>query len=475
MYLALRSLGGVSVAGPATDLGFLLHKNPANVHQASLGFGEAYVFYPEANEDRCTAVLLLEVNPVELVRGKKDGKKDGKSGGGITLEDYVNDRPYAATSFLSVAMGRVFGTALSGRSQKREELVNERFRLEAEFAALPVRGGAAILEKLFAPLGYSIEAESLPLDTKFPEWGLSRYCRATLKTEATVHDFLSHLYVLLPVLDEDKHYYVGRDEVEKLLRHGEGWLAQHPEKELIVHRYLQRKRSLTNEALERLTGEDEGPEEESETQEEKLERPISLHQQRLDKVLDSLRALGARRVVDLGCGEGKLLLPLAKESQIEAILGMDVASRSLTIARDRIDRSHLAPRQKDKIQLIQGSVLYRDRRLQGFDAATIVEVIEHLDGPRLRAFERTVFSEAAPRHVILTTPNRDFNANFPGLADGTLRHRDHRFEWTREEFAAWTQHIVATYPYTVTFDQIGPADEQLGAPTQMAIFTREGA
>ncbi len=468
MYLALRSLGGVSVPGPATDLGFLLHKNPANVHQATLGFGDAYVFYPEASESRCTAVLLLEVNPVELVRGKKDG-------GGITLEDYVNDRPYAATSFLSVAMGRVFGTALSGRSQKRDDLVNERFHLEAEFAALPVRGGVETLEKIFSPLGYAVEAEALLLDEKFPEWGLSRYCRATLRTQATVHDFLSHLYVLLPVLDEDKHYYVGRDEVEKLLRHGAGWLASHPDKEFIVNRYLQRKRALTNEALERLTGEEEGPEEETETQEEKLERPISLHQQRLDKVLSTLREMGVHRVVDLGCGEGKLLLPLAKEPKIEAILGMDVASRSLSIARDRIDRSHLAPRQKDKIQLIQGSVLYRDRRLQGFDAATIVEVIEHLDAPRLRAFERTVFAEAAPRHVVLTTPNRDYNVNFAGLAAGTLRHRDHRFEWSREEFVAWTQGICATYGYAVTLDQIGPIDENLGAPTQMAIFTREAA
>lgn len=468
MYLALRSLGGVSVSGPATDLGFLLHKNPANVHQASLGFGDAYVFYPEANDERCTVVLLLDVNPVELVRGKK-------SGGGITLEDYVNDRPYAATSFLSVAMGRVFSTALSGRSQKREDLVRERFRLEAEFAALPVRGGVEILQRLFAPLGYEVQAEALPLDPQFPEWGASRYCRATLRTQATVHDFLSHLYVLLPVLDEDKHYFVGRDEVEKLLRHGEGWLAEHPDKEFIVHRYLQRKRALTNEALERLTGEAEGPEEQIETQEEKLERPISLHQQRLEKVLATLRQLGSHRVVDLGCGEGKLLLLLAKEAQIEAILGMDVASRSLSIARDRIDRSHLATRQKEKIQLIQGSVLYLDRRLQGFDAATIVEVVEHLDAPRLRAFERTVFAEAAPRHVLLTTPNRDYNSLFPGLAAGAFRHRDHRFEWTREEFAQWTAHIASTYGYQVTLDHIGPCDDSLGAPTQMAVFTRESA
>src|SRR5439155_13309486 len=131
-----------STAAPATDLGFLLHKNPANVHQVSLPFGDVHVFYPEASDERCTAAMLISVNPVELVRGARK------------LEDYVNDRPYVASSFTSVAISRVFGTALAGRSKHRAELVEQPIPLEAR---LPAVGGGPILDRLFRPLGYEVE------------------------------------------------------------------------------------------------------------------------------------------------------------------------------------------------------------------------------------------------------------------------------------------------------------------------------
>lgn len=226
---------------PATDLGFLLHKNPARVQTEALPFGQAHVFYPEADETRCVAALLVEIDPVALVRGREDVGR---------AEQYVNDRPYAANSYLSVAIGRLFTTAMSGRSKERPELAEAAIPLVAE---LPViAGDDSLVRRLFEPLGYDIEIQEAQLDESFPEWGTSPYVSLRLGGTRRLQDLLMHLYVLIPVLDGKKHYWVAEDEIEKLLRRGEGWLATHPERELIVSRYLKRQRSLTREALERL-------------------------------------------------------------------------------------------------------------------------------------------------------------------------------------------------------------------------------
>ena len=159
---------------PATDLGYLLHKNPANLHSFELSFGKAHVFYPEAESERCTAALLLDVDPVGLVRGKR-----GQHEGG-TLDQYVNDRPYVLSSFLSVAMGRAFGTAMSGRSKGRQELADLPIPLTANLTVVACRAGESLIRELFEPLGYSVTAQQHPLDEKFPEWGEGPYYSVTL-------------------------------------------------------------------------------------------------------------------------------------------------------------------------------------------------------------------------------------------------------------------------------------------------------
>jgi 3' terminal RNA ribose 2'-O-methyltransferase Hen1 len=456
---------------PATHLGFLLHKHPENRHEVELSFGKAYVFYPEANEERCTAALLLDVDPVGLVRNRK-----GPSGDGGLLDQYVNDRPYAASSFLSVAIARTFGTALSGRSKHRQELVEAKLPFEANLPAVPCRGGEEMLRALFEPLGYALDIVRLPLDEKFPSWGESRYFDVTLRGNVTLHDLLSHLYVLIPVLDADKHYWVGDDEVEKLLRHGEGWLATHPAKGMVTRRYLRHRPSLVRQALERLVG-DETPEvEEKQVQhaaeEEKLEERISLNEQRLRSVIAAVHELGAKSVVDVGCGDGKLLRALMQEKSIERIVGMDVSIRALEIAADRLHFDRMPPKQRARIELIHGSLMYRDARLSGFDVLTAIEVIEHLDLARLTAFERTIFTATQPANAIITTPNVEYNVKFETLPAGKMRHKDHRFEWTRAEFQQWGDRIASAYGYSVTYSGIGEADEVLGAPTQMAVFSK---
>ena len=458
---------------PATDLGFLLHKNPARVHQVEQAFGNAYVFYPEANDARCTAALMLEIDPIGLVRNRR-----GPAGEARALEEYVNDRPYAASSFLSVALARAFGTALTGKSKERQTVADSPLPLVVKIAALPCRGGEELLRRLFEPLGYQVASKQLPLDEKFPDWGASRYFNLSLSSSSLrLKDVLTHLYVLMPVLDDDKHYWVGEDEVEKLLRRGEGWLGEHPERELITHRYLKHQKRLAQEALARLTDEEQPDADELAhghlREEAAIEKPISLNEQRIGAVLAVLRSSGAKRVVDLGCGEGRLLRELLKDRSFTQILGVDVSHRALEIAADRLHLNTLPPMQRDRIGLLHGSLTYRDARLSGFDAATVVEVVEHQDPPRLAAFERVLFEFARPQTIVLTTPNVEYNVKFETLPASSFRHRDHRFEWTREQFRAWAERTAARFGYSLRFLPVGPEDSAVGSPTQMGIFTRQ--
>lgn len=454
---------------PATDLGYLLHKNPARTQSFDLAFGRAHVIYPEAENDRCTAALILDIDPVGLVRGRR-----GPAGENRTLDHYVNDRPYVASSFLSVAIAQVFSSALSGSSRERPELANSPIPLTASLPVLPARGGPEFVAALFEPLGYETSVDPIDLDASLYPGVAGPYVSLTLTATCRLTDLLSHLYVLIPVLDNDKHYWVGDDEVEKLLRHGEGWLAAHPLCDEITFRYLKRRRHLARAALERLVSEDESdPDDAAESndrEEAVVEERVRLNDQRLGAVTAALRQSGARRVLDLGCGEGRLIQSLLKDQQFQFVLGVDVSHRHLEIAADRLHLDQMPPLKRQRVQLIHGALTYRDSRLAGFDAAALVEVIEHLDPPRLHAMQRSVFEFAKPRTVVVTTPNIEFNVRFETLAAGKLRHRDHRFEWTRAEFRNWSERVAASFDYTVRFVSIGPDDPEVGPPTQMAVF-----
>lgn len=454
---------------PATDLGFLLHKNPSRPQTFELNHGKAHVFYQEANEKCCTAALLLDIDPIDLARGK------GSTGEG-GLFDYVNDRPYVSSSFLSVAISRVFGTAMSGKSKERPELAERELPFEAKIVMLPCKGEPDIISRLFEPLGYKVEVEDYILDEKFPEWGKSRYYNVTLNTECKLKDLLNHVYVLIPVLDSEKHYWVGEDEIDKLLKHGEGWLANHPERGMITGRYLKRKKSLVNKAFERLLEQEPINDEESSSQEENQEemqpeKKLNLNQQRLGTVVAVLKGSGAKRVIDIGCGEGNLLSLLLKDKTFEQITGVDVSYSVLERAKNKLKLDRVPEMQKKRINLFQGSLTYRDKRFSGYDAVTVIEVIEHLDENRLASFEKVLFKFARPKTVIITTPNKEYNAHYGNLFEGEIRHKDHRFEWTRNEFNAWAERIADSYGYTLRFIEIGEFDAEFGSPTQMGVFT----
>ncbi|GAA3521135.1 3' terminal RNA ribose 2'-O-methyltransferase Hen1 [Actinocatenispora rupis] len=449
---------------PATDLGYLLVKHPDRVHTVTTSVGTAHVFFPAAEEHRCTAALLLEVAPEKLA-----GLRGGDH---FALGRYVNDRPYAATSLLAVALAKAYSSALRGVSKDRPELAATAIPLEIGVPALP---GHPLVERLFGPLGWDVTVRPVPLAPE--SWGDSRYGTVTLRGTHRLADALNHLYVLLPVLDGGKHYWVGPDEVDKLIRAGTGWLATHPDRALITDRYLAHQRAFTRTA-NRLLDDDPDLLDPDRPAGDQLDAPpadtpdpvVRLGERRRDAVLAALADTGASRVLDLGCGSGVLLGALAADPRYTEVVGADVSASALAAAERRLER--LADRQRARITLRQTALTYADARLTGYDAAVLMEVVEHVDESRLPALARAVFGSARPGAVVVTTPNVEYNVRYPALAAGTMRHTDHRFEWTRAEFADWATRVAESYGYTVVFRPVGDEDPEVGAPTQLALFTR---
>jgi 3' terminal RNA ribose 2'-O-methyltransferase Hen1 len=314
-----------------------------------------------------------------------------------------------------------------------------------------------------------------------PEWGDSGYLDVRLTGDLRLADALNHLYVLLPVLDDAKHYWVSNDEVDKLIRAGGGWLATHPETALITRGYLAHRRELTQSALARLAEADDAEPEQLDNADqgalvvETPDQPVPLAEQRRGAVLAALRACGARTVGDLGCGDGPLVRDLLAERGIEQVVAVDVSARVLQIAGRKLRLDTMPEQQRQRLRIFQSALTYRDDRLAGLDAAVLMEVIEHVDLPRLPALERTVFGHAAPATVIVTTPNSEHNVRFKTLPAGAMRHRDHRFEWTRPEFRAWAGAVAGGYGYAVRYVPVGTEDAEAGPPTQMAIFSKAAA
>ena len=583
MLLTITATPPPGAGWPATDLGFLLHKNPDRVQAFDVTYGRAHVFYPVAGPQECTAALLLEVDPVALVRGR------GRNSPDFALSQYVNDRPYAASSLLASALGHVFRTALRGHCDQRPELAASALPLRVEVPTLICREPELAAE-LFSPLGWTVDAEPIVLDPAFPEWGASRYTKLTLTGTLRLSEALSHLFVLLAALDGNKHYWLASDEVDKLVRVGEGWLGTHPLRGMIARRYLARRQPLVREALARLAEVDDvvpealdnavgfeeeaaddptaptewspsesAPSESAPTEssptgsaptessptgsaltepavaepapaesapaesaprepapaepapqktphpprgltttdkkgapgdhaqefaavpagvnesDPKLsqasERKLSLATARRAAVVETLHEVEAARVLDLGCGEGALLRDLLKDRAFSEVVGIDVSARALQIAARKLRVDRLPERVKARLTLRQGALTYTDARLAGYDAAVLMEVIEHVDLHRLPALEHAVFRAAHPRAVVVTTPNAEYNVRYETLEAGRFRHSDHRFEWTRAEFREWAGRVAAAHGYDVRFKPVGEIDPELGPSTQLAVFT----
>lgn len=461
------------------DLGYLLFKNPSKTQAFPLPLGKAFVFYPEVSDEITTVALLVDLDPLDLSKGK-EGIEKNTGDGSRGLFAYVNDRPYSASSFLSSAISRVFGTAMTGRCDGRPELAGMELDLTAKVFMLPVRGEKQFLNEVFEPLGYDVSFESFPIDEKFPSWGECDCVNLTVRGKKRLSDLLNQLYVLIPVFDMKRHYYVGEEEIQKLLKHGSGWLKDHPEKTRIVRRYFPMAKSYASEALNRLQNENkdggraaaedaEDAAEEEGTEESVL--PWSLDRERLGKVRDEVVNSGARSCLDLGCGEGKLLKLLLEIPGMERIAGADVSLSALKKAVERIGYDRLPERKREILSLFQGSAVYQDAHFQGYDCICLAEVIEHMEPEMLPRFEHVVFGYAAPGTVVITTPNRNYNVNYR-LEEDELRHGDHRFEWTEKEFHHWAEKVCQKYGYSVKMKPVGAKEPGTLAPTQMGVFTK---
>ena len=439
---------------PATDLGFLLHKHPDRLHTADLGFGRATMGYPRADEEGCEFVLALDVDPVALVT----------AGGDAAVTDYVSPRPYAASSFVSVAISRCLGTALNGRSKERQALADVAIPLECTVAPFPTRdptGGA--VRRAFEPLGWDVDLLWPDGDADAP--GARSHATLRLVGEARVRDLLSHLYVLLPALGGDKHYWISGDEVDKLVAKGGEWLRDHPERDAIVRGYMARHRPLGDEAVRALDG-DDAPF----PHRPRFGRP--LHDRRHDVAVDLVRSTGAVRVADVGCSDGVLAVRLAVETPAREVIAVDPDPAALRRVRRRLEDAPSDARAK--VRPMHGALGYGDRRLNDVDLVALLEVVEHLDPDRVDPAVDGLM-DSRPRRVVVTTPNRAYNA-FYGMDPEALRHPDHRFEWTRDEFVAWAERVAERHGYAVEHGGIGdPMEDDEGTthlPTSMAVLVR---
>ena len=437
----------LTIGSPGDALSYLLYKHPSRAQTFDLAFGKATVFYPRCDENFTHMALMVDVDSTDLARSKRFKVS------GFELGHYVNDRAYAASSLLSVAISQVFRSALLGQDPlERPGEADQARDLDIHVPSVRSRGGSALVRDLFGPLGYDVvTTESVPTCVD-----------VTLRGHFTVKEALGHLYVLLPVLDDAKHCWVGDAEIDKLMRHAQGWLADHPAREVITRRYLAHQGQYVADATARLLGEDMEPTHSC--------QPPKLSVQRTEYLVSTLTALSAQRGLDLGCGEGKLVRALLANPRFE-VVGADVSATILARAEASLER--LSDRQREHVSFIQASATYRDDRFTGFDALVLSEVVEHLDPDRLAGLVRTVFEYAQPTHVVVTTPNAEYNPLY-GMADGALRHTDHRFEWTRSQCQDWAHTVASRTGYAVRFEGIGDEDPTLGFPTQVALFTSEG-
>ena len=442
----------IACNGPdATDLSWLLHKRPDRFQKFDLGYGNAFIFFPEYARDRCTACLLLEIRSDSLNELCK--AKDGEF-------QYVNSRQYLSSSLLSAAIGRAFSSALKGVCQDKPSLVDKSYDIEIRISSFSCRINPDFIERILAPLGYGIEWEELQKEEDYLDGGFS-YGDLHLRIHATLQNVLSHLYILFPVFDRQTHVWLGETQLQKFIRHSQKWLGEHPEKRLIINEYFGPAADLRYRMLElfgALRNQDDNP------------QYASLNYARQSAIDGVLAASGAKSVIDLGCGNASLLSYLHEKDTYEKLAGMDVSAKNIESARKKLGSSFLHTRATP--DLFIGSLTYSDKRIFGYDAAILSEVIEHFETERMDSIMRIILSEARPKLFVMTTPNKTYNHEFPFLEPGAFRHPDHRHEFDKNEFSEFCERYASMFDYDFEMSHIGEELSEVGAPTLMGIFKK---
>lgn len=471
----------IAVSGEhAPDLGFVLYKHPGRFFEKSASKGRVTGGFTENREDFAEFTLAVEIDPVERVRGVNWDRG---------IASYVEPMPFLAASHMSQALSQALGSAMNGVLGSKDPVIDTRVKAAGVKPwPLTIKVGAVrcspyMIESLFSELGWSVEIESHNLDVPGVSEDDDRPLHVfTLKGEATVSDALTQLYVLLPVLDPSRHYFYDESEARKLFEKGGDWLKGHSSRDLIISRYLSKSKELRGYARQLFGNFQEKKDlDELIAETEELMRDwddpddTSPHQQRHSQIIRDVVSWGARSVIDLGCGEGRLLERLVRIAPDMRVVGIEPSAREIERARKRLSNNpgkNLDPR----VEFVHGSAMYGDERFKDFDAAILSEVIEHVDEDRLSLLARSVFGIMAPRRVVITTPNGDYNRVF-GLRPGEFRHADHRFEWTLAECQAWVVGVTAAYPYEAEITPVGgrnaDADEGHGEVSHYIVFTKK--
>lgn len=460
-----------AVGKDCQKLSYLLQKSPFVVGEFDVGASfKTYVFFPEYSEERTTCAVMFDMNSIELVKSLKAHDRHAT----YSLFDYINDRPYVSSSFTCSIISDVFRSALNGKCREYPDLPNQEFDLSARFY-VSMKTKDDLIKELFEPLGYelSYSTERPPVDSMYEQFGESPYYDVTISRRETVKDLLSHLYILIPILDKMRHYGPSSDEVKKIMKIGDSWLKDHPSKKKIVGRYFGKKKELATSVLDRLEDQIKDEQRIDENSDDEKETRTPLAGQRRKAIIRTLREHNVKTVLDLGCSTGKLSFELIDTPGIVKVTGADISARAIekAVLEKRIHKK-MTEDQKSRLDFVIASAIYRDLRFSAFDAIVLQEVIEHFDSWKLRVAEDVVFKYSGPRVVVVTTPNIEYNVLFENLENGKLRHRDHKFEFTRGQFKEWANRICKQFGYTVSFEDIGEFVENIGTQTQMAVFVR---
>jgi len=319
--------------------------------------------------------------------------------------------------------------------------------------------------KLLEPLGYEVALR--PADTG----GIGTLL---VSARTTVPRLLRHVCALLPALDDGLGLTIDSAGLAALADRVRRWLDGHPLLDLVLSRYASPPPLPTRQSLAPLLEEDlldlDASMVSADAVEASADRAMGAEPARQAAILDLLRTNSARRVALFGIGDGVLVHRLAGDPDVDLLTIADPSTEALARVAGYVSPDTIG----HHVILIQSSPLYRDERLQGCDAIILREVIEHTHPERLRTLERCVLEAAAPRMVIVTTPNADLNPRWPSLCANGRRHPDHRFEWGREAFSRWAQRLAGQTGCVAEVVPVGPEDAELGAPTLMGVFRRAG-
>ena len=446
MQLTIRATGeNVKV------ISYLLAKNPNNVYERNHKGHLVRLFYSECSETELDVTIFVTPDSLEL-------KQNGSYTYDIT--HYINDREFAVSSIFCSFIRPALGTALNGQPKEEyKEWVNHCFPFEFQFGPVSSTLSNEEIRALFEPLGYETTISRAETNYSFHLKQKSTARFISLKGSTTLQHGLRQLFVLIPVLDNYKHYYIDEKEIEKIERYGEGWLENHPLKSFILRQALRFKEvySIVQKT------------EESEESKEKTVK-IRLNDLRYEKIIEMVKGIEPRRrIVDFGSGEGKLSLRLGFVDGVQEVLAVEPSE---TAALQAIERFEKVRHQEGFVMPtpLWGSLFYYDERLKNKDIMILCEVIEHIDAYRLPKMMDTILNEYQPKVLIITTPNQEYNAVY-NLGE-QIRHHDHRFEWTREEFQTWCVDRN-NGNYELAFIGIGEMHEQYGCPTQMCVFSRK--